>query len=171
MREKFRSPRARRAGLAAAAALAVAVAAAEPATAASSASAAVFNDTLVVTATNADEVVALRLAPGQPGTLDVDFGDDGGAEWSFDRATFSRVQLSMRGGDDRVRVDQSNGSFADEILTIDGGSGDDTLTGGDGADVFYRGQRRRHGRRQPGNRHRVHGQWTRHVHLGPRRRQ
>ena len=39
--------------------------------------ASIVSDTLIVTATNAAENVALRLAPGVPGTLEVDFDDDG----------------------------------------------------------------------------------------------
>jgi hypothetical protein len=137
--ERIKTVRARRAGLAAAAVLTVAVATAQPATAARSSSASVASDTLTVTATNADDRVALRLAPGVPGTLEVDFGDDGVADESFDRATFRRIDVFLGNGDDHFRVDQVNGTFADESLTVDGGSGADILDGGDGADVFYGG--------------------------------
>jgi Ca2+-binding RTX toxin-like protein len=137
--ERIQTARARRIGFAAAGVLAVAVATAQPATAARSTSASVAYDTLTVTATNADEHVALRLAAGVPGTLEVDFDDDGVADEKFDRATFSRIHVSLGGGDDAFRVDQVNGAFGDESLIVDGGSGNDILGGGDGADVFYAG--------------------------------
>ena len=37
-------------------------------------------------------------------------------------------------GNDQFRVDQANGAFTDEALTIDGGNDHDTLNGGDGVD-------------------------------------
>ncbi len=134
-----------RLGLAAgaAAALAVGLVAAGPAGAAGAAgatsrtSASVSGDTLDVRGSSASESLALRLAPGDTNTLQVDFGDDGSAEHSFDRSTFSSIEVSLRSGQDRFRVDQVNGVFADERLTVDGGSGDDSLDGGDGAEVFY----------------------------------
>jgi len=130
-----------RAGVAAAAAAAaaVAVATAGPASASPAPSASVAYDTLTVTGTNAAEHLALRLAPGAPNTLQVDFGDDGTAEFSFDRTTFSAINVSLRGGDDQFRIDQVNGAFADEAITVDGGAGQDVLNGGDGAEVFYGG--------------------------------
>jgi len=137
-----RSARVRRVGLAAGAAAALGlagVAMASPAGAAPSPSASVANDTLTVTGTNASERLALRLQAGAPGVLDVDFGDDGTAEFSFDRATFSHIDVFLRGGDDQFRVDQINGSFPDEALTVYGGNGNDTLNGGDGNEVFYGG--------------------------------
>jgi hypothetical protein len=137
-----RTARVRRVGLAAGAATALglaAVAMAGPAGAAQTPSASVASDTLTITGTNASERLALRLQAGAPGVLDVDFGDDGTAEFSFDRATFSRINVLLRGGDDQFRVDQANGAFPDEALTVDGGNGNDTLNGGDGAEVFYGG--------------------------------
>ena len=101
--------------------------------------ASVDNDTLTITGTNADEKLALRLQAGAANTLQVDFGDDGTADFSFDRTTFSHVDVSLAGGDDQFRVDQVNGAFPDEVLTVDGGPGDDTLNGGDGAETFIGG--------------------------------
>lgn len=134
-----RTARVRRAGLAAGAAAAlglVAVATAGPVGATQSPSASVAYDTLTIQGTNASDLLALRLAAGTPGVLDVDFGDDGTAEFSFDRATFSRIDVFLRAGDDQFRVDQVNGAFPDEALTISGGSGRDTMNGGDGVEVF-----------------------------------
>jgi len=130
----------RRLGFAAGAAAAMVAAGlgtAGPAAAATSAS--VSNDTLTVSGSNGDDRIALRLAPGAAGILQVDFGDDGAAEHSFDRSTFSRIEVLTGGGNDQFRVDQTNGAFADEALTVDGGSGNDTLDGGNGAELFIGG--------------------------------
>ncbi len=130
---------ARRLGLAAgaaAAALAVGWAAASPAAAAQSPSAAVANDILTVTGTGDSDRIALRLEAGAPGTLQVDFGDDGSADFSFDRSTFSRIEVFALGGSDQFRMDQVNGAFADEAATIDGGRDGDILNGGDGNELF-----------------------------------
>ena len=136
-----RSVRARRASLAVAAAapLVAAVLLANPAAASPPPSAFVTDGTLVVTGTNAAELLALRLEAGVPGTLQVDFGDDGVAEHSFDRATFTRIEVRLLGGNDQFRIDQANGPFADEAATIDGGNGNDSLDGGDGVEVFIGG--------------------------------
>jgi hypothetical protein len=131
---------ARRLGLAAGAAaalLAGGLATAGPAGAATSAS--VSNDTLTVNGDSGDDRIALRLAAGSADTLQVDFGDDGSAEQGFGRATFSRIEVFTGSGNDQFRVDQANGTFTDEALTVDGGNGDDTLNGGDGAELFIGG--------------------------------
>ena len=138
----IRSARVRRVGLAAGASAALGlagVAMASPAGAAPSPSASVANDTLTVTGTNASERLALRLQAGAPGVLDVDFGDDGTADFSFDRATFSHIDVFLRGGDDQFRVDQTNGSFPDEALTVYGGNGNDSVDGNKGNDTAYLG--------------------------------
>ena len=126
-------------GLAAgAAALAFALATASPAAAAPS-SASVANDALTVSSGSGADRIALRLAAGAPGTLEVDFGDDGSADFSFDRATFSRIDVSAGSGDDQVRIDEVNGTFEDEATTIYGGSGSDTIDGGQGAELLIGG--------------------------------
>jgi hypothetical protein len=122
-----------------AAALTVGLVAAGPAGATGQTSASVSNDTLTVTGSRSGDSLALRLAAGDANTLEVDFGDDGSAEHSFDRSTFSSIEVALRSGSDRFRVDQANGAFADEALTVDGGSGSDTLDGGDGVERFVGG--------------------------------
>jgi hypothetical protein len=122
----------------AAAALTLGLVAAGPAGATRS-TASVYRDTLTVNTGSGSQSVALRLAAGDPATLEVDVNDDGTAEHSFDRATFSRIKVFLGSGSDRFRVDQVNGAFADEALTVDGGSGNDTLDGGDGNEVFKGG--------------------------------
>jgi hypothetical protein len=96
----------------------------------------VANDTLTVSAGSGADRLALRLQAGAPGMLQVDFGDDGSAEHTFDRSTFSNISVSLGSGDDTFRVDQANGALADEALTVDGGSGDDVMNGGDGNELF-----------------------------------
>jgi hypothetical protein len=123
----------------AAAALAVGAATTGTAGAAAQISASVSNGTLTVTGSEAGDRLALLLAPGAPGTLQVDFGDDGTADFEFDRATFDRIDVLTRNGDDRFRVNQVNGVFTDEAITVIAGNGDDILDGGDGAELFLGG--------------------------------
>jgi len=130
---------ARRLGIAAGAAALVALGLASAAPAGAATSASVTGDTLTVRGSAAGERLALRLAPGASGTLQVDFGDDGTADASFDRATFSQIRVTLRSGDDAFRVDQVNGAFADEALTVEGEDGDDTFAGGDGAERYFGG--------------------------------
>jgi RTX calcium-binding nonapeptide repeat (4 copies) len=118
----------------AAALTAVGLAAAGPAGAAPRTSAEVSGDTLVVSGSSAGESLSLRLAAGDANTLEV--------EHRFDRTSFGSIEVSLGSGSDRFRVDQANGAFADERLTVDGGSGDDTLDGGDGVEVFHGGSGR-----------------------------
>jgi Ca2+-binding RTX toxin-like protein len=125
----------------AAAALAIGLAAAGPANpagATQSPSARVANDTLTVTGTSHGDRIALRLAPGASGTMQVDLNDDGTAEHSFDRNTFSRIEVFLGSGSDQFRVDQANG-IIDEPTTIAAGSGNDTLNGGDAIELFSGG--------------------------------
>src|SRR4051794_41876607 len=58
---------------------------------------------------------------------------------TFDRATFTAVAVDARGGNDTVSV--QNVVPALENVTIDGGAGDDTLTGANGAETFIGGPR------------------------------
>jgi Ca2+-binding RTX toxin-like protein len=99
----------------------------------------VSNGTLQVTGNGAGDTLALRLAPGDPQTLQLDVGDDGTADFAFDRGAFTAVDVQGGGGDDTIRIDQLNGLFTDEAVTLDGGSGNDTLIGGDGADTLIGG--------------------------------
>jgi Ca2+-binding RTX toxin-like protein len=126
------------AGAAAALAIGLAAAGPNPAGATQSPSARVANDTLTVTGTSRGDRIALRLAPGAPGTMQVDLNDDGIAEQSFDRNTFSRIEVFTRSGSDQFRVDQANGVI-DEPATVSGGSGNDSLNGGDGIELFIGG--------------------------------
>jgi Ca2+-binding RTX toxin-like protein len=88
--------------------------------------------TLTVTGTAGRDTLALRLKAGASGVLQVDVGDDGSAEFEFDRSTFDRIQVLAGAGNDQIRIDQVNGAFADEATTLDGGRGNDVILGGDG---------------------------------------
>jgi Ca2+-binding RTX toxin-like protein len=101
--------------------------------------ASVQNGTLNVVGDGAGDRLALRLAPGDPSTLQLDVGDDGTTDFAFDRSTFTAIHVAAGGGDDVVRIDQINGLFTDDSVTMDGGSGNDTLLGGDGADTLIGG--------------------------------
>jgi Ca2+-binding RTX toxin-like protein len=130
----------RQLGLAATAAVAVGLATTGSAGATPPAgSSSVGSDTLTVIGTSGADQLALRLAPGDPNTLHVDFGDDGSVDQSFSRSTFSRIDAFLLSGADRFRVDQSNGVFLDEAVTVDTGRGDDTVAGGDGNELVLSG--------------------------------
>jgi Ca2+-binding RTX toxin-like protein len=91
------------------------------------------NGLLTVEGTNKGDRIALRLQAGQPGILQFDFGDDGSAEFSFERRQIAEIVVEAGNGDDAVRIDEINGAFSDTIpTTLEGGNGNDTLAGGAG---------------------------------------
>ena len=95
---------------------------------------------LTVVGTQASEKIALRLKSGDPGTFQVDVGDDGSANFSFQRKLITRIAVDSRAGDDLVRMDESNGAFTSVTpTTIAGGIGNDTLLGGVGAENILGG--------------------------------
>jgi Ca2+-binding RTX toxin-like protein len=92
---------------------------------------------LTIEGTGAGDKIALRLQAGDPGVLQVDVGDDGSADFKFERADVARIAVDAAEGNDLVRIDESNGVFTDSIpTTIDGGPGDDTIAGGKGAEML-----------------------------------
>ena len=93
---------------------------------------------LKVTGNSASDVLALKLL-ASTGTLDLDVGDDGTADLSFDRSTFTAIEVDAGGGDDVVRVSPEVPVFADEPITLGGGSGNDTLIGASGAETLLGG--------------------------------
>jgi hypothetical protein len=95
---------------------------------------------LEIKGTSASDRIALRLQAGQPGILQVDVGDDGSADFMFERAAVARILVDARAGNDLVRMDESNGAFTDSIpTTIDGKAGRDTLLGGSGVETLRGG--------------------------------
>jgi Ca2+-binding RTX toxin-like protein len=96
---------------------------------------------LTVEGTEASDEIALRLRAGDPGTLEVDVGDDGSADFSFNRNKITKIDVDARAGDDLVRIDDSNGAFTDTIpTTIGGGDGNDTIAGGKGSELLLGGE-------------------------------
>lgn len=97
--------------------------------------------TLTVKGSDRGDALALRLAAGDPTRVQVDSGDDGSADFSFARSNLSAIKVRAGGGDDSVRIDDTNGAFNDSIpTTIAGGRGNDSLNGGSGAEAFRGGR-------------------------------
>jgi Ca2+-binding RTX toxin-like protein len=100
-------------------------------------SASVASDVLTVTGDGANDVVALRLKSGDASMVEVDELDDGTANFTFSRATFTSVNVSLGSGNDRARIDDANGVWTDtEATKIIGGANNDVLTGGGGGETF-----------------------------------
>jgi hemolysin type calcium-binding protein len=96
--------------------------------------------TLRVRGTNGNDVIALRLAAGNPAVIQVDLGDNGTADSSFPRAAIDSISVRARDGADRVRIDDTNGAFTNAIPTrISGGPGNDTIAGGAGQETLNGG--------------------------------
>lgn len=112
--------------------------AAEPAAAAYVAE--VVGTVLTIRGNRTSEALALRLAAGDATILEVDVGDDGSADASFDRALFTEISVLAGGGSDTVRIDNANGAFSDtQATTLDGQGGNDTLLGGNGPETLIGG--------------------------------
>src|SRR5262245_3531215 len=89
---------------------------------------------------DASDKIALRLGAGEPSVLEVDVGDDGSADFSFERADITEIAVNGGDGDDLVRIDESNGAVNAGIpTTLRGGDGDDSLIGGSGAETLRGG--------------------------------
>ncbi len=93
----------------------------------------VTGTTLQLTGDKASDKLALAQTPT---TLIADVGEDGTADFTLDRSTFSSVAVNAGAGDDEVRVFNA----VDPVpLTMDGGAGNDTLLGNNGAEVLIGG--------------------------------
>jgi Ca2+-binding RTX toxin-like protein len=127
-----------------AAALVVAVAAAAglatQANAAQAVKAKLEHGGLTIKGTKASDKITLGLQTGDPGILELDVGDDGTADFSFERTSVATIAVDGRGGDDLIRIDENNGAFTDSIpTTINGGDGNDTIAGGKGIETLVGG--------------------------------
>jgi hypothetical protein len=139
-----------------AAALFLGLGAVPHAEAALTADAEIASQVLKVTGTNGEDQLVLRLSADDANVLEVDVGDDGEADFSFDRAQFAKLEVNALNGNDLIRVDEVNGTIVeptsifgengdDTILggsaieTIDGGRGDDFIDGNRGVDVALMG--------------------------------
>jgi len=108
--------------------------------AASSIRATVVGGTLEVTGTPSADRIALRLSRTLPHRLQLDLGDNGSADRTFALGSFARIDVEAGGGNDRIRIDDRNGSFTRSKPTrLNGGPGDDTLTGGAGNETLIGG--------------------------------
>ncbi len=95
---------------------------------------------LTIKGTKAGDKIAVRLAAGDPTTLQVDANDDGAGDFSFARADVTSILVRALAGNDAVRMDESNGAFTDTIpTTIDGGKGNDRIAGGKGVERLLGG--------------------------------
>ncbi len=95
---------------------------------------------LTIVGRDDDSRLTLRLRATDSTILEVDVGDDGVADFSFDRSQFASIVIDAGGGDDVIRMDESFGAFTDqEHVTIIGGPGNDTLIGGIGNETFFGG--------------------------------
>ncbi|HXV32724.1 MAG TPA: hypothetical protein VD769_01845 [Gaiellaceae bacterium] len=100
----------------------------------------VLNGRLVLTGNAASDQLALRLQAGVPTTLQVDVGNDGTANFNFNRGLFDRILVRAGPGNDTVVIDDVNGAFAhEEATTLNGEKGNDALMGGLGAQVLLGG--------------------------------
>jgi Ca2+-binding RTX toxin-like protein len=104
-------------------------------------SASVNYGTLMVRGTKSSDRIALRLKAGDSSVIEVDAGDDGSADFSFARSGIARIVVDGRAGNDTIRIDESNGVFEDTTPTIlAGGDGNDTISGGSGAETLLGGR-------------------------------
>jgi Ca2+-binding RTX toxin-like protein len=108
----------------------------ESAAAKSRLTAKIHDSTLIVTGTDADDTIILRLRAGDPSTLEVAVG--GTKEFEFALSKFQAISVSGAAGDDVITMDESNGAIRVPV-TIDGGDGNDTVTGGSGNDTIRGG--------------------------------
>src|SRR3954452_6019253 len=127
--------------LAAAALTAAATATAAPAAIAKEKVKAKIQDrTLTITGGNAADSIALRLAPGDPTTIDV-VADRVVGQDSFARSRFDRIVVDAGRGDDALSIDESKGGSTDTQATpLNGDAGDDTITGGSSDETLVGGE-------------------------------
>jgi Ca2+-binding RTX toxin-like protein len=93
----------------------------------------------VVGTPNADTIV-LRLKAGNPNKIQVDVGNNGSADWQFNRHQVRQIVVLARGGNDLVLIDEANGVFTDtEATALYGEAGNDDLRGGSGAELLVGG--------------------------------
>jgi Ca2+-binding RTX toxin-like protein len=93
---------------------------------------------LRVEGTQESDAITLQLRADRPDVLQVDLGD--GRSREFKLKQIDAIAIDAEGGDDRVSIDERDGSVADSIpTTIAGGAGNDALSGGQGTETFLGG--------------------------------
>jgi len=101
----------------------------------------VTDGTLRISGSPRADNIVLRLSALDANQLQVDVGDDGSADKTFDIATLRAIDVEAGNGNDTVRIDQLNGAFTTRLPTrIDGQNGDDTLIGGSGNEILVGGR-------------------------------
>ena len=101
----------------------------------------VTDGTLHISGSPLADDIALRLSALDRNELQVDVGDDGSADHTFDLSTFRAIDIRAGNGNDTVRIDQVNGAFTTTKVTrIDGENGDDTLIVGSGNEIVVGGR-------------------------------
>jgi hypothetical protein len=119
------------------AALTVAAPASAHALAPESPTATVANNTLTIIGSAGDDFVNISLAPGDPNVLRLNLAADNSNEHAFDRSTFTAIAVFLGDGSDEFTMNRPS---PDEALTVDGGDGDDVITGGDFNDLLIGGR-------------------------------
>ena len=127
---------------------------------------------LTIKGTEASDKIALRPQAGEPGILQVDVGDDGSDNFSFERNEIAKIVVQAKAGDDLVRIDEGDGAFTDSDRNDDRRwrrQRRDRRRQGR-RDAARRRRQRLH-RRERRRRRREPRRRRRHVRLGPGRRQ
>jgi Ca2+-binding RTX toxin-like protein len=86
---------------------------------------------LTVTGDSAGDKLVIAF---DPTSAFLDVGADGTADFTFDRALFTHLDVNAGGGNDDVRIIPSSG--IDDAITVDGGSGNDSLFGSNAAETL-----------------------------------
>jgi Ca2+-binding RTX toxin-like protein len=95
--------------------------------------------TLVVTGSDADDSVTLRLRAGLPDFVEVDDGQPGRSQ--FRRDKFDSIRVEAGDGNDTVVIDETHGVFTDtETTTLNGEGGNDHIVGGSGGETLNGGE-------------------------------
>ena len=92
-------------------------------------------DTLQIFGDNGEQTLAIV---NQPSTYVLDIGNNGTADFTFDRSTFSKIEVDAKGGNDRIDLINGGGAL-DKPITVDGGADNDTLRGAAGAEKLLGG--------------------------------
>jgi hypothetical protein len=92
-------------------------------------------DTLQIFGDNGEQMLAIV---NQPSTYVLDIGNNGTADFTFDRNTFSKIEVDAKGGNDRIDLVNGGGAL-DKAITVDGGAGNDTLRGAAGNEKLLGG--------------------------------
>ena len=109
-----------------------------PQIASAAVTAAVVGNQLQVTGDGADDSITLRLLAGD--ATQVEVLDGAVVRGTFARATFASILVQGGAGNDTILISDANGAFTDTHVTvIDGGDGNDTITGGAGAEALSGG--------------------------------